>query len=76
MFRMSRIVRHQQSIRRSITVRLSAKRKIAALAAVLGCAMLAIYGIANLAKSSAKSAAPATLKRRLRRWHRAGSMRC
>src|SRR5438034_7043425 len=59
MFRMNRIVRNQQLIRQSVTVRLSPASKLVALAAVISCVLLAIYGAANLAKSSAKSGTPA-----------------
>jgi CSLREA domain-containing protein len=70
MFRMSRIVPNQRSIRKSVTARLSRGGKIVALAAVLGCVLLAIYGAANLAKSSAKSGAPAVTVRAAGRGNR------
>ena len=65
MFRMNRIVRNQQLIRQSVTVRLSPASKLVALAAVISCVLLAIYGAANLAKS--KSRRPKSRCNRARR---------
>ena len=55
MFRMTRIVRNQQSTRQPLTVRLSPRGKILALAAVLCLTILTIYSAASLSRTLAKT---------------------